>query len=434
MEFTFFNVTNSEKVKKDPNVPPELVEMGPYVFREYHRRENVTWNDNNTVTYRQVKTWFFEEEMSNGNLSDMVTNFNVIATTTAYATRFSHPILQRFVSRIIDKANATLLVTRSVSELLFEGYEDPLLDVAHELNSTLFVVPFEKFGYFVDRNDSVDYDGWFNMFTGQDDIKKLGLHYQWNFMTNTPYYDFPCNEVSGSTGEIWPPLPDYSDVEIFAPDICTSLKLTFNKHTEFAGAKGLEYVGTTRSFDNGSLFPETRCQCVGECVPTGALNISLCRWNAPMVVTMPHFYLADPIYLTYSRGLQPDARKHELQFALDPFSGIPLYANARLQLNIMMEAFPHIKLFAKLKQRVFVPTMWFNQRVVLTEDLAPLINLLSMAPQLGAGIFFALAGVGALLLLAALLCSLRPLFVEDEETEKLLAAEDDPAATIDRLM
>lgn len=73
-----FNWTNPDEVE-NPEVKPHFVEMGPYVFLEKHKRVNITWNaQNNTVSYNQIRTWHFVPEKSNGSLSDVVTNVNVI--------------------------------------------------------------------------------------------------------------------------------------------------------------------------------------------------------------------------------------------------------------------------------------------------------------------------------------------------------------------
>jgi CD36 family len=52
------------------------------VLREKHIRTNLTWNDNGTITFYQKRIWNFEAEMSNGSLSDEVTNLNAIAAVS----------------------------------------------------------------------------------------------------------------------------------------------------------------------------------------------------------------------------------------------------------------------------------------------------------------------------------------------------------------
>lgn len=78
-----FNWTNSDEVH-NLDVKPILKEMGPYVFLEHHKRTNLTWNDNGTVTFNQIRTWQFRPELSNGSLDDEITNLNVISAVRAF--------------------------------------------------------------------------------------------------------------------------------------------------------------------------------------------------------------------------------------------------------------------------------------------------------------------------------------------------------------
>ena len=50
-----FNVTNAEEFLKG-KAKPQLEEVGPYVFDEFHKKVDLVWNnDNGTVTYKQVR-------------------------------------------------------------------------------------------------------------------------------------------------------------------------------------------------------------------------------------------------------------------------------------------------------------------------------------------------------------------------------------------
>lgn len=72
-----FNWTNPEELR-NPNVKPNFVEMGPYVFLEKHLKENITFYNNDTVSYYERRTWFFDEQRSNGTLKDVITAAHVI--------------------------------------------------------------------------------------------------------------------------------------------------------------------------------------------------------------------------------------------------------------------------------------------------------------------------------------------------------------------
>jgi scavenger receptor class B protein 1 len=89
-------------------------------------------------------------------------------------------------------------------------------------------------------------------------------------------------------------------------------------------------------FDNGTKYPEQRCFCaksqlfgttdisasVEECVASGVRSISKCRWGAPAFISFPHFYTADPSYLSSIRGLNPNQSLHELYMVIEPVSFI----------------------------------------------------------------------------------------------------------------
>jgi len=38
----------------------------------------MTWNANRTITYKQNRWWYFDQENSNGTLDDVVTTLNVV--------------------------------------------------------------------------------------------------------------------------------------------------------------------------------------------------------------------------------------------------------------------------------------------------------------------------------------------------------------------
>merc|ERR1719228_1832117 len=74
--FKVFNPGNVSKGAK-----PNLEQVGPYVFTEQHEKTKIVWNDNGTVTYRQIRTWHFLPDKSNGTLEDEVTILNSVAAS-----------------------------------------------------------------------------------------------------------------------------------------------------------------------------------------------------------------------------------------------------------------------------------------------------------------------------------------------------------------
>jgi hypothetical protein len=96
------------------------------------------------------------------------------------------------------------------------------------------------------------------------------------------------------------------------------------------------FYGDDSVFDNGTKYPEKRCFCakgqllgtadisasVEECVPSGVRGISKCRFGAPAFVSFPHFYQADPSYVSNIIGLNPSQDLHEFYLAVEPVSCI----------------------------------------------------------------------------------------------------------------
>lgn len=179
-----------------------------------------------------------------------------------------------------------LTATKSVGELLFDGYSDPFLSFVKKLPVSN-TPPFNKFGWFVDRNGSWTYDGHFEMRTGQADMEKMGALTQWNYVKKTRFYHDECSEISGTSGELWPmDMNATADISLFVTDLCRPLTLAYQqKHTRF-GVTGSRWVGDSRVFDNGQNYPPNSCYCTGarEACPDllkGVHNMSDCRFGAP---------------------------------------------------------------------------------------------------------------------------------------------------------
>ena len=60
-----FEVMNPDQVMQGSK--PVLQERGPYVFTERHYKTDIVWNDNGTVTYRQIRKWNPVPEMTHGS-------------------------------------------------------------------------------------------------------------------------------------------------------------------------------------------------------------------------------------------------------------------------------------------------------------------------------------------------------------------------------
>jgi hypothetical protein len=90
---------------------------------------------------------------------------------------------------------------------------------------------------------------------------------------------------------------------------------------EVQGIKGYRFELGKRLVDNGTIDARNQCNCGGQCVPQGALNVTACRHGAPAFVSYPHYLYADPYYIRSVRGMKPDPSHHRFYIILEPVSG-----------------------------------------------------------------------------------------------------------------
>lgn len=163
--------------------------------------------------------------------------------------------------------------------------------------------------------------GDFNANTGTNDISGIGNIRKWNYESTTKYFEGRCNELSGSSGDFFnPSITKDKTLELFSPEMCRSVSMHYEEEKIIHGLKTLKFSGGDRTVDNGTVYPENKCYCGGECVPSGLFNISSCRYGTPVFMSFPHFYNADPIYVDQVVGMKPDKRKHQFFMSFEPVS------------------------------------------------------------------------------------------------------------------
>ncbi|XP_045768243.1 protein croquemort-like [Maniola jurtina] len=428
LECFMFNITNVDDIKAGKDVMLEVEQFGPYVYREFHLKENITWNDNSTVTFYNKRSWIFQPEMSNGSLSDLITSINPIIATVAYVLRHQPEYIRLPVDIFMRMYHEHLFMTANVSSWLFDGIDDPILDLAQRFPDLPIDIPYDKFGWFYTRNLSLEFDGVFLMNTGASDFSQLGNVEKWKNSNTTVFRD-ECGEVRGSTGELWAPELGQPEVTIFAPDICTYMVLSKSGPITIQGIEGVQYAANDSLFDNGHNYPHMACYCDAvrdeNCLPAGALNVSACRFGAPAFVSQPHFYNMDPHYANKIKGLKP-TEDMNFKLALEMYTGMPLQVAAQLQINLLVR---HVTAFTLNNQLpdpdTLVPMFWFRQEVMMDDHFSRLarfaLNLKSGMPY---G-FYALTAIGVVLLIAGIAILIRKLLRSSEDPPILTNQQDD---------
>ncbi|XP_047356579.1 protein croquemort isoform X1 [Vespa velutina] len=428
LKFYFFNWTNPDVFNHPLNIKPVLVEMGPYVFREVDYKVNQIWNDNGTVTFQRRKVWYFDESLSNGKLTDQVTNLDPVVVTLGQMMKSKSILMREISDKVIKSLGKNLSMTQTVGKLLFDGYEDELLVIAKKLN--LSIIPFTKFGWFYQRNNSDTYDGTFNMLTGTNNLYEMGIVKEWNFVNKTNYYKDSCAIIDGTNGDLWPPLDNNKTANIFVPDICTYVTLTYDNESLYQGLEGSKFISSITTLDNGDNVKSRKCYCKNKpCEPSGVLDVSRCKYGAPAFISLPHFYLADNSYGKAVKGLEPSKEKHETFVIIEPKTGVPLQVKAQLQLNLMVESIQQMSIF-KYVRKTYMPMMWFTQEANLTPNYVNQVKFLHILPSLGLVTSIGIAGIGILITFIGLFVFVRQRW-HTEENQVLLPRNS--TSQIDRI-
>uniref|UniRef100_T1IPI6 Scavenger receptor class B member 1 n=1 Tax=Strigamia maritima TaxID=126957 RepID=T1IPI6_STRMM len=317
------------------------------------------------------------------------------------ATMFKNagPVLKVVMTTVFTVTHESLVINATIRQLIWDGWDDPILKTLHQILPNA-KYPYTRFAYFYNRNGS--HEGQMTVNTGKDDYHKYNLIDTWNgkrVLSN--WAGSECNKIRGSPGDLYPPERNKKEpLTYFLPDFCRSFEMPYKKEVERFGIKCYHYESDYRLFANGSENPENACYCHGNCLPSGAMNISTCVFDAPIAISLPHFLHADQRYQDQVIGLKPNASLHNTYADLE--TGIALDVNVRFQLNAVLENIPGIAQFENVKNAV-LPVMWVTQTVRLTSDVIQLIRIGSTTAYIyGEVATYSLIVTGCVLLLIAL--------------------------------
>lgn len=123
-----------------------------------------------------------------------------------------------------------------------------------------------------------------------------------------------CNEIRGTDGLIYPPFLKKSDnIWFFQKFLCRSFAMRFESR-DLLELSGIIVHKFTFDFDDipGNKSLSCYCRIGGSCPKKGTMDLFPCL-GAPVTLSLPHFYLADPSLLeAIGTGLKPTKKEHEI--------------------------------------------------------------------------------------------------------------------------
>uniref|UniRef100_A0A7P0T9B3 Scavenger receptor class B member 1 n=1 Tax=Homo sapiens TaxID=9606 RepID=A0A7P0T9B3_HUMAN len=267
----FFDVMNPSEILKGEK--PQVRERGPYVYREFRHKSNITFNNNDTVSFLEYRTFQFQPSKSHGSESDYIVMPNILVLGAAVMMENKPMTLKLIMTLAFTTLGERAFMNRTVGEIMW-GYKDPLVNLINKYFPGMF--PFkDKFGLFAELNNSDS--GLFTVFTGVQNISRIHLVDKWNGLSKVDFWHSDqCNMINGTSGQMWPPfMTPESSLEFYSPEACRSMKLMYKESGVFEGIPTYRFVAPKTLFANGSIYPPNEGFC--PCLESGIQNVSTCR-------------------------------------------------------------------------------------------------------------------------------------------------------------
>ncbi|XP_044768049.1 scavenger receptor class B member 1-like, partial [Neomonachus schauinslandi] len=170
----FFDIVNPDAILLGEK--PQVQERGPYVYREFRHKSNITFNDNDTVSFLEYRSFQFQPDKSHGLESDYIVMPNILVLAAAMMMENKPMSLKLIMTLAFSTLGERAFMNRTVGEIMW-GYEDPLIHLINKYLPNMF--PFKgKFGLFAELNNSDS--GLFTVFTGVKDFSRIHLVNKWN--------------------------------------------------------------------------------------------------------------------------------------------------------------------------------------------------------------------------------------------------------------
>ncbi|XP_012664499.1 scavenger receptor class B member 1 isoform X1 [Otolemur garnettii] len=397
----FFNILNPEEILKGEK--PQVQERGPYVYREFRHKSNITFNDNDTVSYLEYRSYRFQPAKSHGLESDYIIMPNILVLGASMMMENKPMGLKLALTLALSTLGQRAFMNRTVGEIMW-GYDDPLVNMINKFFPGMFPLK-GKFGLFAELNNSDS--GIFTVFTGVKNMSRIHLVDKWNGLSKVNYWHSDqCNMINGTSGQMWAPfMTPKSSLEFYSPEACRSMKLIYKEPGVFQGIPTFRFVAPKTLFANGSIYPPNEGFC--PCMESGIQNVSTCRFGAPLFLSQPHFYNADPVLAEAVIGLHPNQEEHSLFLDIHPVTGIPMNCSVKLELNLYIKAVKGIGQTGNIEP-VVLPLLWFEERGAMEgEPLRTFYTQLVLMPKVLHYAQYVLLALGCMLLLVPVVHQIR---------------------------
>lgn len=359
------------------------------------------------MSYSTRKEFKFVPELSIADQSKTnLTLINVPYISALHQMRKLNSWTAWMVDQIFTGMDMKTWTSKSPEQFIW-GYPDQILELA--ANYLPDPPGLKSFGFFTEKNKTQNLAS-YTMYTGESNPYNLSKISLFNGKDSLGIWPEPksgvgnsdtCNKIQGSDGATFNPYINEDETLWFFNDqLCRSLPLVFDQKVKSGGLPGLRFVPRSDVFKlDFEKYPQNACFCQDEdlcsVIGDGMFAVPKCQFNAPIVLSWPHFLHANQTFVSRLKGLTPgDPKKHGFWFDIQPTTGTTLSAKARVQINIAVRNNPSFTFVDKINDTI-VPLLWFEEGLdELGDELIEVIGQAVTQPPVYKGyIFCILLGV-----------------------------------------
>ncbi|CAF0969014.1 unnamed protein product [Rotaria sordida] len=361
---------------------PNLIQRGPFVYKEQRTKEDIRFYPNGTISYRESRNYTFDRSKS---ISDETFSFNTINVVYMTLINYLHmenvPDLFRQIIGTILSFVEKPIMQRTIKEYLW-GYQDPILSILKKRLPQL--VMDDQISAFASVVNEAQYETiLINNGVGFDEnhnerINNLGKIERFNFSTSLSIWSNQyANMINGTDSTIWHPDARKDErIYTFMNDICRSVYLKYNQtHTNLFNINTYQYLLPNDAFANSS---DNEGFCLNytmanktqqlKCLPSGLFSLTPCIHLSsnslaiplPIIASNPHFYAADQSVQDAVDGLTPDEMLHRSFMDIEPTTGIIMNGTRRMQFNVNVVNDSKINAISHIHPLVY-PMFWVNE-------------------------------------------------------------------------
>ncbi|XP_047038904.1 scavenger receptor class B member 1-like [Helicoverpa zea] len=351
-----FNVTNHERFLLGLDDKLNVEEIGPVVYLEKLLHSNVHFNENSTMTYTARRFPIFLPEHNTVDLNATIIVPNVAVLGIFSYLHDANYFVKTLLRSLVTMYNREPFVKKTIYEHLW-NFTDPVLDMSKNLAPGL--VPVNNAGMLA------------RIYADFTDEMTVKIGPQWGHKEffqidrfrgepQLPGFDPDVcpDRIFGSTeGVMYAQRLTKQDVlKYWRKTVCKLMPLYFDSELTMHNVPLYRYNLSENVFDR--VTNGTDCYDTVPSLHQGLSDASKCYFDFPMVVSFPHFYTGGVPKDQFVTGLKPDRLKHNSFVILEPYTGTPFEAVARMQSNLRVHDLSGFdEKFAKLSNTV-IPLFW----------------------------------------------------------------------------